>query len=97
MAGFSFTMTATDHTAQIPLHDLYRFRRGGDGAEVVYCCPEVHLTSSDRDIQSRGSIVGCRYERKQAWLVWDGREWRTAAGPIARKFEKLPILGEVPH
>ena len=90
-------MTATDQTAQIPLHDLYRFRRSGDGAEVVYCCPEVHLTSNDHDIQAQGSIVGCRYSRQQGWMIWDGRGWHSASAPVARKFEKLPMLGEVPH
>jgi hypothetical protein len=90
-------MIATRYRPRIPLHDLYRFRRGGDGAEVVYCCPEVHLTTNKRGIQERGAIVGCRYTDREGWLCWDGGMWKRADILVSKKFEKLPVLGEIPH
>ena len=92
----SATVIATDQDKLVPLHDLYRFRRSGDAADVVYCCSEIHLTTSDRDVQERGTIVGCRYN-KEGWLCWDGYVWKHANARISRRFEKLPVMGDVPH
>jgi hypothetical protein len=88
---------ATHQRQPVPLHDLYRFRRSGDGAEVVYCCPAIHLTTNTREIQERGAIVGCRYTTKDGWLSWDGGMWRDADSQVSKTFEKLPVLGDIPH
>jgi len=90
-------VTATHQRQPLPLHDLYRFRRSGDGAEVVYCCPAIHLTNNTREIQERGAIVGCRYTAEEGWLCWDGGMWRPADTQVSKTFEKLPVLGEIPH